>query len=382
MISEELLFYIEMDKEESGLHHYHEALRLHRVDAEWYWGDVSRELVNEKLQNRPNGSFLVRDASSKIPGEYTLTVRINGDQKLIKILHRDGKYGFIEPLSFNSVVELIGYFQNRSLAQYNPALDVALVHPVSRFCMTQKAKEIPEATRECYQSQCDQTLKEYNQLCGSYTQDIQRITKAIDDFSDILAVFENQCNVNSSEHPHKERVMADLNRVKMLYSKLKFWQDECHHGKVPSPVLSNKEDRTEPNLKQLCKIISLHLTPHFLAAQQDCLSLWEETSWFVGDLSRTEAEELLLGKPEGAFLIRQSSKKGCYACSVVVHQEVGHCIIHCTPHGYGFAEPYNLYRSLKDLVLHYHQTSLAQHNEALDVRLAYPVHLIVSSLHG
>lgn len=43
----------------------------------------------------------------------------------------------------------------------------------------------------------------------------------------------------------------------------------------------------------------------------------EEASWFVGDLSRSEAEELLHGKPSGAFLIRNSSTKDCYACSVM-----------------------------------------------------------------
>lgn len=43
----------------------------------------------------------------------------------------------------------------------------------------------------------------------------------------------------------------------------------------------------------------------------------DEKSWFVGALNRTQAEELLHGKPDGVFLIRESSKKGCYACSVV-----------------------------------------------------------------
>lgn len=43
----------------------------------------------------------------------------------------------------------------------------------------------------------------------------------------------------------------------------------------------------------------------------------DETSWFVGELSRTQAEEMLQGKAPGTFLIRESSKQGCYACSVV-----------------------------------------------------------------
>lgn len=43
----------------------------------------------------------------------------------------------------------------------------------------------------------------------------------------------------------------------------------------------------------------------------------DETYWFVGELSRTLAEEMLQGKAPGTFLIRESSKQGSYACSVV-----------------------------------------------------------------
>lgn len=60
--------------------------------------------------------------------------------------------------------------------------------------------------------------------------------------------------------------------------------------------------------------------------------------------------------------------------------EVKHCVIYSTARGYGFAEPYNLYSSLKELVLHYQQTSLVQHNDSLNVRLAYPVHAQMPSL--
>ena len=108
--------------------------------------------------------------------------------------------------------------------------------------------------------------------------------------------------------------------------------------------------------------------------EEENLPHHDEKTWFVGDLNRIQAEDLLCGKPDGAFLIRESSKKGCYACSVVADGEVKHCVIYSTPRGYGFAEPYNLYSTLKDLVLHYQQTSLVQHNDSLNVRLAYPVY--------
>lgn len=64
---------------------------------------------------------------------FSFVFRKGGSNKLIKICHRIGKYGFTEPLSFNSVVELINYYHNVSLAQYNRTLDVKLLYPVSRF---------------------------------------------------------------------------------------------------------------------------------------------------------------------------------------------------------------------------------------------------------
>lgn len=63
----------------------------------------------------------------------SLYYRKGGNNKLIKIYHRDGKYGFSDPLTFNSVVELINHYRHESLAQYNPKLDVKLMYPISKF---------------------------------------------------------------------------------------------------------------------------------------------------------------------------------------------------------------------------------------------------------
>jgi phosphoinositide-3-kinase regulatory subunit len=52
---------------------------------------------------------------------------------------------------------------------------------------------------------------------------------------------------------------------------------------------------------------------------------------------------------------------------------VNHCIINKTDQGFGFAEPFNIYSSLKELVLHYAQNSLEEHNASLTTTLAYPV---------
>lgn len=60
-------------------------------------------------------------------------------------------------------------------------------------------------------------------------------------------------------------------------------------------------------------------------------------------------------------------------CNSRYHGNVGHCKIIHKNTGYGFADPYCVHASLMQLVLHYQQESLKDHNPNLDIRLLYPV---------
>ena len=92
---------------------------------------ICREDVTNIMKDMPDGSFMVRDAA-RVKGYYTLTLRKGGVNRLIRIIQKDGLCGFAEPLEFESVVALVAYYRENSLAPYSPKLDIMLSNPISK----------------------------------------------------------------------------------------------------------------------------------------------------------------------------------------------------------------------------------------------------------
>lgn len=169
-----------------------------------------------------DGTFLVRNASNKDTG-YTLTVRKGGTNKLIKIYHQDGHYGFCEPYEFDSIVALINYYTEYSLAQCNSSLDIKLMYPLSRNQDSDSGENINDETLETRYKEIHKEFvlktRDYDERSDKYMrlrEEVKFKRQALDAFKETLKACEDhlklQEKMQSEAQPHERNDLIENNR--------------------------------------------------------------------------------------------------------------------------------------------------------------------------
>jgi phosphoinositide-3-kinase regulatory subunit len=335
---------------------------------------------------------------------------------VIKIFYNNGFYGFTKDSQFTSVVRLIDYHTKRSLIEYNPVLDVMLLYPVSRFTQDEEFKSLTENKDALVQKFVDvtteikslyQSLEQLSEVYKKTESDIGFKRQAQDAFKEAEEMFKEQMQIQ--ERYRKEAQPHELKKLdensELLKHRLNALEDckrnletdldhqRRQHQKLEMDINKLKLEinallRQEKRLKAL--MTSQNIPEHLIKriaeegkgpweGQDSVENKYAESCWFFEKYTRQRAEQALNDAPNGTFLIRPSTV-GAYALSIVANNVVNHCVIYKTDKGnYGFAEPYNIYKSLKELVLHYSTNSLEEHNESLQTTLLAPLNVYLQT---
>ncbi|XP_012935884.1 phosphatidylinositol 3-kinase regulatory subunit gamma [Aplysia californica] len=372
----------------------------------WFWGTLTRVEADEKLNGLPDGTFLVRNSTT--PGDYTLTVKQDGQNRCLKIYQRDGLFGFkLTDLKFGSLNGLIDHHTKHTLAEFNRRLTTHLLYPIRRietttvnlyealFILANRGRQLFKARQE-YTRLMEQQLSINNALQLAMMKQKALETardmyepalgsdSGMSDYEDMIPLtVEQQKMLEKSRSLSMQRHMKLSERVKHAHEEMEHKEEELYMIILAinehATILGDQEEDCERIKEQL---LDCGAKPEFVECLLDNRYLehtWDPALWLV-KCSRQEAEAKLRDEDVGTFIIRpRGEPQKPYALSVVCSkeegtQEVNHCFIfHPKGEGFGFRVDGAVFETIEELVARHAYTNLKVYFSHMDTQLVRPV---------
>lgn len=237
---------------------------------DWYWSKISRAQANDLLQGTKDGTFLVRDSTNN-KNDKTLTVKKDGINKMIRIICKNGKYGFGEPI-FDSIQSLID-----SLSEYYPEMNIKLEYPLSKTGIC-SSLDVTSANNEdldiellklkfkTAEEEYLLAIEQYEEYLNEYKNcqyDIKKIKQSLNCFEETFAIFEEQIKLNEENRkeamPHEvsileehrldiEDKLAEIKEFKLNLEK------QCEETNIQSVDCDRRINELKPQLNEKKRI--------------------------------------------------------------------------------------------------------------------------------
>ncbi|XP_078325478.1 guanine nucleotide exchange factor VAV3-like isoform X4 [Crassostrea virginica] len=100
-------------------------------DYKWFLGPMDRETANRRLEQMPNGTFLIRVSENPgRKGELSLSIRYDNQVRHIRVeKNLEGLFYLADTKFFSSLPELVEFYERNSLADSFPGVDTTLKFP-------------------------------------------------------------------------------------------------------------------------------------------------------------------------------------------------------------------------------------------------------------
>lgn len=394
-------------------------------DEVWFWGSAPYEFVERVLSDQDEGTFVVFRPAGR-SGELTLAIRDTDHVILKTIYHRDGLFGYTEPLGFEDLTSALEAYNSSQVDEGQ------LLNTLPR------PDEIPPETAEkdvlmefasvtellLYLRKNNKLLTEKADEQEKWKAEMKRIDKEIESKMTSLAGLKKICSMmeyqkklhantklkNSASHrtrtevytKNEEAIEAHILEIGKQVSAI---EGEVRGKRHEHSLVAKDYSRciTEisglESIQEQCKM-RLESQPQLLDFIQGLLLNddedkdllhWDRTTWFK-DCTPKEAEKLLLDTTnlDGTFLVRPlKSKENTPYCVCVVwttrtdkkyrnvetpERKVEKFMVMQTGDYFGFDPTTCVFESLEELIAVYSRIPFRVHDLKYgNMSLEYPV---------